>query len=649
MSTSPNGVMSRLASQAAVLVIAVMPAACILRNPPDAAAIKAESMTHVAVPAQWTAAGAGAGEVADNWLVEFHDDQLTAAVIEAIAHNANLQIGAARVEVAQRHAKLAGAKLYPSVDLLAKGGGDLGGDSSGIQGAILTMNWELDLWGRVRYGRAAAAADALSVQADFEFARQSIAAQVAKAWFLAIEAGLQAEVARRAITDSESLVNLAAVRVKVGAGNEEDVYVARASVGTYRDALRDIELAREQALRSLELLIGRYPSGTAAVSPGLPGQPDAVPGGLPSALLERRPDVIAAERRVAAAFNRRHEARAARLPALSLSAGISSITSDLFVLEDRENPSWSYGASLVAPIFRGGALKTQVEIRTAEQKQAVAAYADVGLRAFGEVESALAAEIAARDREKILAETLSDHQRALQVVQTQFKVGSTDLRFVTQRQLSLNATQSALVRVQTDQRVQRVNLHLALGGSFERSRSSSRRNRQAPGAEVDVQTGGQGVENWSCPSCLALATRAQRITIATPIDQKLPTTSGTSGTVGSPVVRSPMAETCWEANSCIPRRGVGRNSHPPPITTDKALEFSADGPITSTQFRINAMPAPVLRKRPRETQGRNCTTPSMWVTLICPCGVSTGIQKTSPPRSTRRVTWKPKLARMLEE
>ena len=282
MSTSPNGVMSRLASQAAVLVIAVLPAACILRNPPDAAAIKAESMTHVAVPPQWTAAGAGAGEVADNWLAQFHDDQLTAAVVEAIAHNTNLQIGAARIEVAQRHAKLAGARLYPSVDLLAKGGGDMGGDSSGIQGAILTMNWELDLWGRVRYGRAAAAADALSVQADFEFARQSIAAQVAKAWFLAIEAGLQAEVARRAIADSESLVNLAAVRVKVGAGNEEDLYVARASVGSYRDALRDIELARDQALRSLEILIGRYPSGTVAVSPGLPEAVHAliVPGVL---------------------------------------------------------------------------------------------------------------------------------------------------------------------------------------------------------------------------------------------------------------------------------------------------------------------------------------------------------------------------------
>ena len=91
----------------------------------------------------------------------------------------------------------------------------------------------------------------------------------------------------------------------------------------------------------------------------------------------------------------------------------------------------------------------------------------VGLRAFGEVEGALSAEIAAREREQILTQTLSDNQQALAVVQTQFKVGSTDLRFVTQRQLALNATLSALVHVQAEQRVQRVNLHLALGGSFE--------------------------------------------------------------------------------------------------------------------------------------------------------------------------------------
>jgi len=212
---------------------------------------------------------------------------------------------------------------------------------------------------------------------------------------------------------------------------------------------------------------GRYPAAALTVATTLPTTPETMPAGLPSELLERRPDVIAAERRVAAAFNRVGEAKAARLPKISLTAGVSSISSELLVLKDQDNPIWNFGANLVAPIYKGGALKTQVDIRTVEQKQAIAAYAGVGLRAFGEVENALASELAARDREKILVRTLADSQRALEIVQSQFKVGSTDLRFVTQRQLALNSTQSALIRAQSEQRVQRVNLHLALGGSFE--------------------------------------------------------------------------------------------------------------------------------------------------------------------------------------
>jgi NodT family efflux transporter outer membrane factor (OMF) lipoprotein len=440
---------------------------CVLKNPPDATSIKNEALPEMTLPSQWAAAGAGTGAVADNWLSSFRDDQLNHAVSEALAYNADLRVGAARVEQALLYARLAGAKLYPSVDILARGGGKMSGDSSGLQGVGLTVGWEVDLWGRVRYGRAAAASDAASAQADFEYARQSLASLVAKSWFLATEAGLQAEVARGTIRDGDELVRLAETRSKVGVGNDEDIFVARASVGSYRDVLREIELGREQAVRALELLLGRYPASAASVNPQLPGQPDSVPGGLPSELLERRPDVIAAERRVAAAFNRVHEAKAARLPAIALTTGVSSISSELFVLQSRDNPVWNFGANLLAPVFRGGALRTQVEIRTAEQKQAIAAYASVGLRAFGEVENALSAEIAARQREQILVQTLADSQRALDVVRTQFKVGSTDLRFVTQRQLALNTTQSALIRVQTEQRVQRVNLHLALGGSFE--------------------------------------------------------------------------------------------------------------------------------------------------------------------------------------
>jgi len=452
---------------ASLAVGALLLPGCIrLKNPPDATALKGEGLPKVVVPDKWVSP-AGPGDTTDNWLTSFHDDQLTAAVAEAITNNPDVQVGAARVEQAMLYAKLAGAQLYPSVDLLAKGGGGLGGDSTGLTGAVLRAAWELDLWGRVRYGRAAAREDARSAEADFEYARQSMAAAVAKSWFLATEAGLQAEVARGSIREGDQLVSLAETRSRVGVGNDEDVYVARANVGTYRDTLRELEQARENAIRALELLMGHYPAAAAAVTPQLPGQPDVVPSGLPSTLLERRPDVIAAERRVAAAFNRVHEAKAARLPSISLTGGVSAISSDLFLLKNRDNPVWNYGASLLMPLFRGGALKTQVEIRTAEQKQAVAAYASVGLRAFGEVETALSAENAARERERILAQTLADNQRAYDVVQTQFKVGSTDLRYVSQRQLALNATRSGLVRMQAEQRVQRINLHLALGGSFE--------------------------------------------------------------------------------------------------------------------------------------------------------------------------------------
>ena len=464
---SPNvTIRRRLRAVSVALLVALLVSGCAVKAPPDTVAIKEQALPALQTPAQWAVTAPGVGAVVEGWLLAFNDDQLTAAVNEAIAHNADLRVGAARVEQAQLQARLAGAKLYPSVDLLARGGGKLSGDGSGIQGGVLSASWELDLWARVRSGRAASAAQAASAQADYAYARESIAALVAKSWILATELGLQAAEARTTIRANEELVRLADERARVGVGNQADAYSARATVGSYRDLLRQLELGQADAIRALELLMGRYPAAAATTSPRLPSYPGAVPAGLPSELLERRPDVIAAERRVAAAFHRIQEAKAARLPVISLTTSVSAITSDLFVLKDHSNPVWSVGASLLAPIFRGGALKTQVEIRTVEQKQSIAEYAVVGLRAFGEVESALAAEIAARDREEILAQAVNDNQQALTMVQTQFKIGSTDLRFVEQRQLSLASTRSALIRMQAEQRIQRINLHLALGGSF---------------------------------------------------------------------------------------------------------------------------------------------------------------------------------------
>jgi len=196
---------------------------------------------------------------------------------------------------------------------------------------------------------------------------------------------------------------------------------------------------------------------------------------MPSELLERRLDVVTAERRVAAALYRTEEAKAARLPKISLTAAVSSISSDLFVLKDRDNPVWSAGASLLAPIYLGGALQSQVEIRTAEQKQALAEFGRVGARAFGEVEDALSSGFTLDERATILARAVAENERALALANVRYRVGSGDLRAVQQQQLALSSSRTALLRVTSEQLVQRVNLHLALGGSFEMGRTAPQR------------------------------------------------------------------------------------------------------------------------------------------------------------------------------
>lgn len=442
-------------------------AGCALNAPPTAYELRQQALPNTRVPAAYKAGDVKPlTPVADRWLESFEDPYLYQLVDEALGHNADLQVAAARVEQAGGYLKVASGALMPAVGVAAAGGGKSGG-SGGLDGVWLNASLELDVWGRLRYGQSAARQQAAAVAADFTYARQSLAATVAKSWFLAIEAGQQRAIAQETVRTAEALLRVAQERARVGNGNEQAVVEARVNSASARDRLRQIELAREQALRSLELLLGRYPAAEIGVVERLSTLPAPAPVGLPSELLERRPDVVAAERRVAAAFDRVGEARAAQLPRISLTAGGSSVSSDLIVLKDTSSPIWSLGANLIAPLYQGGALRAQVEIRTAEQKQAVAEYARIGQRAFAEVESALSAETALRDRQDILEASVRDSARALEIAQIQFRVGSVDLRAVEQAQLALYSARLGLLRVQTERLAQRVNLYLALGGSFE--------------------------------------------------------------------------------------------------------------------------------------------------------------------------------------
>jgi len=446
----------------AVMVAAL--AGCALKAPPPREEVVKQALPNFQVPPAWGSEPAQA--IQHGWLAAFNDPQLDALVREALAHNPDLQVAAARVEQAASYVKVAGATLYPQVSALARGGGALSGDSSGLEGAGIFANWELDLWGRVRAGRQAARDQYGMAELEAEYARQSLAALVAKSWFTASEARLQRANAQEMAAASERQLGLARDRLRVGRGDEYDVALARANLATFRDSVYSLDLAYQQSLRALEALAGRYPAAALSVPSQLAALPGPVPIGMPSELLERRPDVVAAERRIAAAFYRVEEAKAARLPRISLTAAVTSISSELFVLKDRDNPVWSAGASISAPLFLGGQLQAQVEVRTAEQKQALAEYARVGSRAFGEVENALSSAFALDRREAILRESVVDNGRALELANVRFRVGSGDLRAVQQQSLALHAARTALLRVQAERLVQRVNLHLALGGSF---------------------------------------------------------------------------------------------------------------------------------------------------------------------------------------
>jgi len=442
---------------------------CATKAPPTRAEIQKQSATISALtPASAWKAGGANGNIPDNWLATFNDPQLDALVREAVTNNPDLRVSATRVEQASQYVELSKAALRPAVSLLGMGGYNLGDGSSALQGAFIGASWEMDLWGRLRYGRNAAQETYASTQADFEFARQSLAATTAQSWFTASETWLQLQIADEMVKSAQRLVTLAEKRQQVGVGSEQDVMLARANLGNFQDNVAQFHLAHSQALRALELLLGRYPAAELKARQDLDPFPGPVPVGMPLEILERRPDMVAAERRVAAAFDRVGEARAARLPRLSLNASVADISSEVLQLKtDYQNPSSGVGARIVAPIYQGGALNAQVEIRTIEQKEAVAQYARMALRAIGDVENALAAETTLAERAQLLQRIVADNQRALDLVQESYRIGKTDLRSVQQQQLNLFAARLTQLRVQSDQLSQRVNLHLALGGSFE--------------------------------------------------------------------------------------------------------------------------------------------------------------------------------------
>lgn len=219
-------------------------------------------------------------------------------------------------------------------------------------------------------------------------------------------------------------------------------------------------------MRSLEVLLGRYPATELEVASEFVPVPPPVPVGIPSEVLERRPDIIAAEREVAAAYNRVEAAKAAKLPSISLTASGGSSSDELLDIVGLGGSFFSLGANFIAPLDIGGGLQAQVEIETAQQEAALAAYGGLALRVFSEVESSLRNETLLLEREEFLASAVESNSEAMKATQIQYEVGAVDLLSVLQIQTRVLNSKIELVRIKNARLAQRIDLHLALGGDF---------------------------------------------------------------------------------------------------------------------------------------------------------------------------------------
>jgi NodT family efflux transporter outer membrane factor (OMF) lipoprotein len=415
------------------------------------------------VEAEWTAPGGDTGQVDDGWLKSFEDPELEALVEEALRkHNPNMRLLSAQVDRAAATARLAGAALKPTValggELSGTGGNDAVAGTSGDLG--VAVSWEVDVWGKVRAGARAAEENLRATTLDFEFARQSLAARVAKTWFLATELRQQVALAQEVVGILNQLTAIVEEKHQVGQVSMQDVHLARADRDSAEDALRQAIGGEKQVQRALEILIGRYPSAEVEGADELRPAPPPIPVGVPSDIIQRRPDLVASERRVAAAFYLTEQARLAKLPSFSLTGSVGGNT-------DLDDVIGNLTAGLVAPLFTGGALEAQVEAATADQQATIAAYGQRLLKAFEEVETALTNERLFEERERLLESSGGNFKQAYDMALAHYDVGQTDLLGVLQIQARWVGARVGVVNIKSDRLTQRVDLHLALGGSFE--------------------------------------------------------------------------------------------------------------------------------------------------------------------------------------
>ncbi|TAL06762.1 MAG: efflux transporter outer membrane subunit [Porticoccaceae bacterium] len=451
------------------------------------------------VPAQWSTAPEHSPPAPASplpWWQAFNDPELDALVARALRANLDLQGAEARLRAVRASRGIAVAARWPAVDATwsyqrereSANAPALGtpGETDNLFQAGFDARWELDLFGGTRRAVEAATADVEVAVQERNGVALSLLAEVARN-YIDLRAGQrQLALARANLAASQDMLSLTRARYQGGLAAELDVARAEAQATEIAARMPPLETACQAALHRLSVLLGQTP-GTlndelAAPQP-IPVAPTGLPASLPSDLLRQRPDLRRAERQLAAATARIGVATAELYPQFSLlgTAGLASDAAGDFF--SRGSRFWAIGPSLRWPIFRGGRVQATIEVRDAQQQQALLAYRQTLLIALEEAENAIVAYSRERTRQTALADSVNANQRAVDLVRGLYASGLSDFRTVLDAQRALFDAQTALAQSAAALATDRVALYKALGGGWDAvslAPASGTRDREPP-------------------------------------------------------------------------------------------------------------------------------------------------------------------------
>ena len=427
-------------------------------------------------PADWLTRsdGTAAEWPPADWWREFHSEDLDLFIAQAQRANDDLRAAVARVHQADAQRRIAGAPLLPSLDAgasasRARAAVPQGGFvTSNVFNPFVTASYELDFWGKNRAGRAAATATLYASRFDRTTVELTVLAGVATTYFQVLELRDRLAIADANLANATKTLEGLRLEQRAGTANALDVAQQETVTATVNATIPPLREQLRQSLDALAILLGATPESVDVVHGTLDelAQP-AVRPGLPSQLLARRPDIAEAEANLMAANANIQAARAAFFPSFSLTAEGGYVSSNLTSLINPTERVWSLSASVLQPIFHGGALAGQYRLSQGRYEELLADYHKAVISAYGNVEDALIAVQQTQELVRRQGEAADQAQRAFRFAQLQMRAGTINVLTLLNTETALFNARDALAQAKLARLTAIVALYQALGGGWQ--------------------------------------------------------------------------------------------------------------------------------------------------------------------------------------